>query len=63
LNLKNDADVAEALYDYAAMRYPGKEIIVMGAQLRLRNGSLFGKRPRLQSVDSALRVSDERGYV
>ncbi len=30
MNLKTMQKSAEALYDYAAMRYPGKEIIVMG---------------------------------
>ena len=30
MNLQTMQKSAEALYDYAAMRYPGKEIIVMG---------------------------------
>ena len=30
MNLKTMQKSAEALYDYAAMRYPGREIIVMG---------------------------------
>ena len=55
MNLKTMQKSAEALYDYAAMRYPGKEIIVMGHS--------YGCGTRLRPIDPAFRVSDERGYV
>ena len=48
---------------FLSVDYYGTQEDRDGTQLRLRNGCLFGQRTRLQPVDSALRVSNERGYI